>query len=261
MSFDIVRQRVDGRLRAKAAAMLMSIEGGLDRIMMGWLLVAGLATAARIAFNPIKGTIGIEGLLPLVLLVVAPFASMVLALRWFAHGDRQAQPQIRLARVGRWTNVSRHEAESHHLYGSGGIMVSLMVGMLLNIPVRALEYLGSMPAISGNVPEWLSVLRTMMTLDVVLMSSLYGIAFVAALKRVPLFPRLLAAIWCLDLFMQLATAELVVRTPDLPSSVAGALHGLLDGNVTKVLISTGLWLPYLLLSRRVNVTFRHRVPA
>ena len=34
-----------------------------------------------------------------------------------------------------------------------------------------------------------------------------------------------------------------------------------DGNVKKVLISTCLWLPYLLLSKRVNVTFRHRVEA
>ena len=29
----------------------------------------------------------------------------------------------------------------------------------------------------------------------------------------------------------------------------------------KVLISMALWLPYLLLSTRVNVTYRHRVPA
>ena len=47
MSFDIVRQRIDGRLRAKAAAMLVSIEGGLDRIMIGWLLVAGPLPAWR----------------------------------------------------------------------------------------------------------------------------------------------------------------------------------------------------------------------
>lgn len=262
-SFEVtaVFSQYQARLRVRAASLLLTLEAKLERIMIAWLLGAGLACALRLAFSPLAVPFDLSAILPYLLLVLAPFASMVLALRWFAHGDRQAQPQIRLARVGRWTNVSRHEAKSHHLYGSGGIMVSLMVGMLLNIPVRALEYLGSMPAISGNVPEWLSVLRTMMTLDVVLMSSLYGIAFVAALKRVPLFPRLLAAIWCLDLFMQLATAELVVRTPDLPSSVAGALHGLLDGNVTKVLISTGLWLPYLLLSRRVNVTFRHRVPA
>jgi hypothetical protein len=43
--------------------------------------------------------------------------------------------------------------------------------------------------------------------------------------------------------------------------VAEALHALLEGNVKKVLISMALWLPYLLLSTRVNVTYRHRVPA
>jgi hypothetical protein len=48
---------------------------------------------------------------------------------------------------------------------------------------------------------------------------------------------------------------------DLPHSVGAALGGLLDGNVKKVLISVALWAPYLLLSRRVNLTYRRRVPA
>ena len=43
--------------------------------------------------------------------------------------------------------------------------------------------------------------------------------------------------------------------------MAMALGDILDGNIKKVLISVGLWLPYLLLSTRVNVTYRHRVPA
>ena len=85
------------------------------------------------------------------------------------------------------------------------------------------------------------------------------IAFVAALRRVPLFPRLLAAIWFGDLAMQLFTAELVVRAGHLPQGVAVALESLLTGNVKKVLISAALWLPYLLLSKRVNVTYRSRV--
>jgi len=249
------------RFRSRAAALLLTLEARLDRIMITWLLVAGFACALRIAFSPLAVPFDLDAVMPYLLLVLAPFASMVLALRWFADGDSQPQPQVRLSRVGRWTSVVRREAMAHPLYGASGIMVSLLVGMLLNVPVRALEYLGAMPAISGPVPAWLSVLRTMMTLDVVLMSSLYAIAFVAALRRVPLFPRLLVAIWGIDLCVQLMTAELVARTPGLPGSVAAALQELLSGNVTKVLISAGLWLPYLLLSTRVNVTFRHRLPA
>jgi hypothetical protein len=133
--------------------------------------------------------------------------------------------------------------------------------MLINVPVRAAEYLAGMPAISGPVPAWLGTLHMLMTADVVLLSSLYVIAFVAALRRVPLFPRLLAAIWMIDLAMQIATAQLVAGTPGLPPQVAEALHSVLNGNVKKVLISVALWLPYLLLSNRVNVTFRNRVPA
>jgi len=100
-----------------------------------------------------------------------------------------------------------------------------------------------------------------MTLDVVLLSSLYTVAFVAALRRVPLFPRLLAAIWVVDLVMQLSIAKVTVAVGGLPEGVAIALENLLEGNVKKVLISVALWLPYLLMSTRVNVTYRSRIPA
>ncbi|HEU0311059.1 MAG TPA: DUF2569 family protein, partial [Sphingomicrobium sp.] len=194
-------------------------------------------------------------------LVTAPLLSMGLALHWFRDGEQLPQPTTRLAVVGRWRNVAAEEARRHPLYGSSGIMVSLLVGMLLNVPVRGLEYLAAMPALSGRVPEWLSTLHVMMTLDVVLLSCLYTVAFVAALRRVPLFPRLLVAIWAIDITMQLGIASAVASTEGLPSTVAEALHTLLDGNVKKVLISVCLWLPYLLMSKRVNVTYRHRVEA
>ncbi|MEO8560263.1 MAG: DUF2569 family protein, partial [Rhodospirillales bacterium] len=118
----------------------------------------------------------------------------------------------------------------------------------------------AMPALSGHVPAWLSTLHMVMTLDVVLLSSLYTIAFVAALRRVPLFPRLLAAIWVVDLVMQLTIAKVTMAVGGLPEGVAVALQGLLQGNVKKVLISAALWLPFLLMSTRVNVTYRGRVP-
>ena len=245
--------------QARSVALLVSLEGRLDRIMQGWLMFAGLACAVRIATSPANGSVGLPSLLPYLTLLIAPFASMVLALRWFAQGDSMPQPDTRLAVVGRWRPVEADEARRHPLYGPTGIMFSLLIGTLLNIPVRAAEYLTVMPALSGAVPSWLSLLHLLMTIDVVVLCSLYAIAFVAALRRVPLFPRLLVAVWGIDLVMQLATRGFMDAAGGLPPTVAGALHDLLDGNVTKVLISMALWLPYLLLSRRVNVTYRRRV--
>lgn len=253
---------VGQRLHARSAALLRSIESGLPRIMRIWLIAALAASALRVATSPLDGRApDLATVFPYILLVIGPLVSMGLALRWFADGERQSQPTTRLARIGRWRNVSLAAAQRHPLYGTTGLMVSLLVGMLVNVPVRALEYLATMPALAGPVPQWLATLHTMLTLDVVLLSSLYTIAFVAALRRVPLFPRLLAAIWAIDLVMQLAIAKAVSAVPGLPSAVGSALFHVLDGNVHKVLISAGLWLPYLLMSRRVNLTFRLRVPA
>jgi hypothetical protein len=255
-------KQVSQKLHAKSTVLLYSIEKRLESILIGWLLVAGLCCAARIAVSPLPhGALpAIAGVAPYLLIVTAPFISAMLALRWFVAGADQLQPATRLAVVGKWRNVSKAEARNHALYGTTGIMVSLMIGMLLNVPVRVLEYLAAMPPMGPVTPHWLGSLRFAMTLDVVLFTSLYTVAFVAALRRVPLFPRLLFAIWLGDLAMQLVTAKMAVAA-HLPDGVAIALKGLLEGNVKKVLISVTIWLPYLLLSKRVNVTYRSRVPA
>ena len=254
--------RLSQDMKARSAALLLTIDNRLDRILQVWLLTAGLLSAARIALSPEpSGGPIFATWASYMLLVVAPFASTLLALRWFRDGHLQPQPVIRLAQVGRWRRVTRVEAERHPMHGTSGIMVSLLVGMMLNVPVRALEYLAAMPPLPNGAPAWASALHFAMTFDVVLFGSLYMVAFVAALRRAPLFPRLLLAIWIGDIAMQLFTAELVTGAGSLPPDVARALHGLLEGNVKKVLISAALWLPYLLLSTRVNVTYRQRVPA
>ena len=265
MSFEFANGLVvktERRLRARSDAILFSLEGGLDRVMQAWLLIAGLASALRITTTAQNfGGADLGTVMPYLMLIIAPFGSTVLALRWFADGHLQPQPTTRLAQAGSWQNVDPSDARRHPLYGASGIMVSLLIGMMLNVPVRAAEYLTAMPPVPRLAPQWLSTLNLAMTFDVVLFTSLYMIAFVAALRRVPLFPRLLAAIWCADILMQLGIAQLVSSATDLPPAVASALHGLLDGNVKKVLISIALWLPYLLLSTRVNVTYRSRIPA
>ena len=253
---------VSHNLRARSAALSVALEQRLDGLLKGWLLLAGLASTARIVLSPIgPGHLDLATVAPYYLLVLAPVVSTLLALGWFDPHHRLAQPKTRLAVVGRWRVLDRSEARRHPQYGAQGLMVSLLVGMLLNVPVRAAEYFAAMPPVMSGAPHWLTVLRMAMTLDVVLFTSLYMIAFVAALRRVPLFPRLLVAIWCADLAMQVGIADMVARQEGLPVLVAGALKGLLIGNVKKVLISAAIWSPYLLMSERVNVTYRHRASA
>jgi hypothetical protein len=256
--FDAINQR----MKSRSAALLLTLDNRLDRILQWWLLIAGLIAAARIIFSaPTAPIASLSTFASYMLVIVTPFASTLLALHWFREGHLLPQPKMRLAAFGRWQDLSQEDAERHPFYGANGIMVSLLVGMMLNVPVRAAEYLAAMPPVISFAPNWLSVLHFALTLDAVVFGSLYMIAFVAALRRVPLFPRLLLAIWISDLLMQIVTANLVMRSGDLPPQVASALHSLLEGNVKKVLISMALWLPYLLLSTRVNVTFRNRVPA
>lgn len=255
-------ERYSRKLTARSTALLLALDSRLDRILQMWLLIAGLASAARIAAMPHDvPTNPSSAAFSYLLLVIAPAASTLLALRWFKDGHLQPQPSVRLAQVGRWHQLRADQAKRHRLYGTNGIMVSLLVGMMLNVPVRAIEYLVAMPPLPEPAPAWLSSLHFAMTFDVVLFGCLYMVAFVAALRRVPLFPRLLVAIWLGDLVMQLFTASLVSNAGGVPPAVASALHSMLEGNVKKVLISVALWLPYLLLSTRVNVTYRHRIPA
>ena len=254
--------QVRDRFKAKADAVLLTLDSRLERILAGWLAVAGSLAALRLfASSHHLPVVNVENVASYVLLVVAPVVSTLLALRWFRDGHEQVQPGTRLARAGRWTRVERAEAETHALYGTSGIMVSLLLGMMINVPIRAAEYLAAMPPIPAAAPDWLSALHLVMTFDAVLFSSLYMIAFVAALRRVPLFPRLLVAIWLADIAMQLVTAKVVMTVGGLPAAVGGSLEMLLTGNLNKTLISMALWLPYLLLSTRVNVTYRHRIPA
>ena len=249
-------------MRRRSAAMLLSLEGGMPRIMLGWLLFAVGACTLRIAVSPWRGAgPDLATILPYLLVIGAPLISMALATRWFAAADQNAQPRVRLARIGKWQAISPDAALRHKLYGTSGLMFPLLVGMLVNVPLRTAEYLAAMPALSGSVPEWLRTLNLLMTADVVLLSSLYVVVFVAGLRRLPTFPRMLAMLWLVDLGVQAAIAGAASLEPGLPAPVSAALDGLLRANMMKAGVSIAIWLPYLLLSKRVNVTFRHRIPA
>lgn len=252
------------KLYRKSIAAVAMLEKSLPRIMLCWVVFVALAGILRTMFavSPIdSGVSFIQTVAPYILLGAAPIAAYWLAEQVFPRGALMQQPEIRLARYGKWQPVNVLAARAHPMFGPTGMMASLLIGMLLNVPVRSLEFLAAVPAMNGNAPLWGQVLLAAMTADVVMMNFLYVVCFVAALRCAPWFPRLLLVTWGLDITSQLAMANMVGSVEGLPHSVGSAMGTLLSGNVQKVAISMAIWLPYLLLSERVNLTYRMRLTA
>jgi hypothetical protein len=259
-----VLQRRAAALQSRSRWLVAVLDLRMELLIIGWLGVFFVAASPRILFplTPYGDAPGVVAiLLPYYLIALAPIAGYRLATGSFPRGQLSAQPSIRLALYGRWREVDVVEARARPDFGPCGFMASLLVGMLLNVPVRTFEFLLSVPAMNGNGAGWGQTIFLIMAGDVIAMNFLYMVCFVMALRAISLFPRMLAIAWGLDVLSQLSIANRVMAAPDLPRSVASAMQGLLDGNITKVLISVGVWLPYLLLSERVNVTYRQRVAA
>lgn len=256
---------VQDHLYRKSVALVQSLQFNLERIVGAWVLIAAFACGLRLAFpaTPYANAPWASGvgLLPYLLVVGAPVATLLFGLKLFPAGRVLAQPSFRLAQVGRWRKIDCLKAREMSQFGLYGVMASLLLGIALNVPVRTLEFLTAVPALGSYPPGWYVSMYAVMLADVVLLSSLYMFAFAMALRMAPLFPRFLVMVWGVDLMAQLGIAQLVVRIGDVPPAVQMALADLLTGNVKKVLISAALWLPYLLLSERVNVTFRNRTSA
>lgn len=226
-------------------------------------LVSFMATAAlRISFSqtPINSAADfIELFLPYALIALAPVLAYRLTIAAFPIGNALARPSLHLSPFGRWRRLDVLRARQHKLFGPTGFMASLMLGLLLNVVLRSFEFMLAVPAMNGHAPAWGTTIFRIMAFDVIAMNTLYAICFVMALRSIPLFPKMLGLAWLLDITSQLMIANAVAHSPQVPGEVALALGQLLQGNVTKVLISAGVWLPYLLLSDRVNVTYRMRV--
>lgn len=233
-------------------------------MIVGWIGVVVLLGLAKVATSPLPlpGLTGaVITLLPYLLIAFAPIAGYRVAAGTFPRGLLSAQPSLRLCRYGAWQRLDPVAARQNADFGPTGFMASLLAGILLNVPFRSFEFILAIPAIGPGAPDWARTLMVAMTIDVVVMNFFYMVCFVMALRSVPLFPRMLLFAWVADVLLQFAIAETVGATPGLPAQVAGALESLLHGNLQKVLISAFVWLPYLILSDRVNVTFRQRVRA
>lgn len=256
--------RAQGRLGDRSRRFVRGIQPRMEALILIWLLLFGIAATVRLGLMsaPIRSTYDlVQMVLPYGLVALAPIAGYRIAMAAFPAGLLPERTGIRLAFYGRWRRIDPLEARAHAAFGPFGFMASLLVGMLLNVPVRSFEFLLAVPAMNQQAPDWAATIFHMMAFDTIAMNFVYVVCFVMALRSIPLFPRMLLFAWTMDLLLQLAIAYRVAAAPDLPASIAAALGELLSGNVTKVLISMAIWLPYLLLSERVNITYRSRIAA
>jgi hypothetical protein len=236
----------------------------METLIDGWIGVTVLLGLAKIALaSPsVTGILdALVTLLPYLLIAFAPIAGYRLTAGSFPRGQISAQPAVRLCRYGTWHRLDPLSARQNAAFGPTGFVASLAAGILLNVPFRSFEFILSIPAIPPDAPGWAHGLMAVMTLDVVVMNFFYMVCFVMALRSVPLFPRMLLFAWGMDLSMQFAIVHYAGAAQDMPPTVVHALQGVLLGNIKKVLISALVWLPYLILSDRVNITFRQRMRA
>lgn len=248
-------------LHSRSRAIVAFLYLRMSALALAWLALSLLLGLAKIAtaLSPVHGWADLAELaLPYMLIAIAPVAGYLVATGSFPRWKPAEQPSVRLARYGKWTPLEPAQARANPAYGPTGFMASLLIGMLLNIVVRTFEFMVAVPAMNSHAPGWGQAIFHVMAADVIVMNFFYMVCFVMALRSVPLFPRMLLYAWTIDITMQLIVARHVANHADLPPLVATGLLDLLQGNVTKVLISAFVWLPYLMLSERVNVTYRCR---
>lgn len=247
--------------RQQSRRIVAALEQKISGLVIAWLGIAMLAATPQLVhpLTPDRTILDFaEIALPYLVIAIAPLLGYFLARAAFPRGEILAQPQFRLAVLGQWRKLSVVDAMRHPNYGTSGFMASLVIGILLNVPVRTFEFFISVPAVNHHAPGWSRAIFLAMAADAAIMGFIYMVCLVLALRRIPLFPRSLALAWTMDIVLQFAFIREFVAMPDLPAQVAEPLIGLLVSNLIKVAISISVWLPYLLLSDRVNVTYRCR---
>ncbi len=263
--FERYRQRLAARLMAESRRVAAFIERRLTALLAGWviltLLAGGVKLALLVAAHPKLAQVDLLASLiaSYLLIAAAPVAGFALVRSIFPAGRFAAQPSVRLCRFGRWVTVPHADARQRPNFGMSGLLVSLVGGLLLSIFLRMIEYFVAMPAVPDIAPDWAVAMFRIMTFDLVFFSFLYAVCIAMALRAAPLFPRMLCYTWLCDLLMQIAIARHTAGVGGMPPEVAAALQPYLLMNIKKILISVVIWLPYLVVSKRINLTFRQRL--
>ena len=254
--------RLASRLLEKSRSIISVLEGRMERVIVIWMATIIVLGSLKIALSTLQFASSLavlKAMVPYLAIALAPVLGYRVATGSFPRNSLLSQPAIRLCRYGSWAHVDPIDAQKHSFYGSVGFMASLVIGILMNVPLRAIEFALSVPAMAPQAPSWAHALMCAMAVDVIVMSFFYIICFVMALRAVPMFPRMIVFVWCVDIGSQMIIAQYLAIQPGLPADVGRNLHALLEGNIQKTLISACIWFPYLIVSARVNITFRNRI--
>lgn len=260
-----VRDRLSDRLLNESRRIAKFIERRVLWLLGAWTLLAlggGLLRAGVFfhRFPQLASDDRIPQLMaPSILIAAAPLFAYWLVAQAYPKNQQAAPAALRRADQSKWRPLRTDLPQDRAAVGFEGFLVSLAVGMLLSMVMRLVTYYLAMPAMPPGAPAWASAAFRIMTYDVAFLSFMYMACFTMAQRAVPLFPRMLMVTWCYDLLMQFVIAKTITSAGPVPDIVAGPFATLLSDNVRKVLISMAIWLPYLVVSPRINATFRRRV--
>lgn len=253
------------RLVNESARVAEFLDRNLSVMLGGWavltLVFGAIRLTALIVAHPQLARLPLVAdlIFSYALIAASPLAAYALIARSFPKDRLPVQPAIRLCHFGKWSSVSPTDARDRPEFGMSGLLVSLVAGLVLSISMRMIEYFLAMPAVPNMAPDWAVTMFRLMTFDLVFFGFLYTVCIGMALRAAPLFPRMLCYTWICDLLMQLAIARHMTGVVGLPGDVAQALEPYVLVNIKKILISVVIWLPYLIVSNRINLTFRLRV--
>ena len=186
--------------------------------------------------------------------------------RWRCAGSPvpTGSPSRRFAWLGSDDGVPlpSDQARRHRFYGSTGLMLRCWSGCCSTSRSAPPNISPPCPRCSGSsAPNGCATLNLMLTLDVVLLSSLYVVVFVAGLRRLPTFPRLLAAVWVIDLTVQAVIAFAASLEPGSRRRYRRRSTDCSGPMSSRRWPVSRSGCPICCCRSRVNVTFRHRVPA
>lgn len=168
-----------------------------------------------------------------------------------------------MADTSGWTTVPVEIAKRHKLYGVGGWLILVAIGCVA-MPIRSVISLGPLYSgidFSSVHPTLSAFVVTEMALNAVFIIWALGNLFMLFNKHV-LFPRSYAAMIAFAGIFVIGDAIATKYIMDAIGQPVGwdwIFDAETSREIGRSVVAAAIWLPYVFVSRRVNVTFLNRV--